>query len=91
MQSRTEESELHCYLKDLEEFEKKTIVEDFICACSSYLRVPPEFTEDTDAKRLGEVHCSWTTDDDGDNEGTQLLCLLGSSCVHPLLHSPRCE
>ena len=37
--------ELHCYLKDLEEFEKDTIVEDFICACHSYLGVPPEFTE----------------------------------------------
>ena len=37
--------ELHCYLKDLEDFEKNTIVEDFICACHSYLGVPPEFTE----------------------------------------------
>ena len=37
--------ELHCYLKDLEDFEKDTIVEDFICACHSYLGVPPEFTE----------------------------------------------
>ena len=81
MQSRTEESELQCYLKDLEEFVKKTIVEDFIHACNSYLGVPPEFTEDTVAKRLGEVHCSWTTADNG-NEGTQLLCLLGSSFAH---------
>ena len=37
--------ELRCYLKDIEEFEKKTIVEDFIRACHSYLGVPPEFTE----------------------------------------------
>ena len=37
--------ELHCYLRDLEDFEKDTIVEDFICVCHSYLGVPPEFTE----------------------------------------------
>ena len=37
--------ELHSYLKDLEDFEKNTIVEDFICTCHSYLGVPPEFTE----------------------------------------------
>ena len=41
--SRELKSELHCYLTDLEEFQKRTIVEDFMDACSSYLGVPPEF------------------------------------------------
>ena len=38
-------SELRCYLKDLKRFQLKTAFKDFIRACSSYLGVPPEFSE----------------------------------------------
>ena len=35
--------ELHCYLKDLEEFQQKTLVKDFMDAYSSYRDAPPKF------------------------------------------------
>ena len=37
--------DLRCYLEDLKRFQLKTAFKDFICACHSYLGVPPEFSE----------------------------------------------